>query len=888
MLHTIHCSCPCPETVFHSQILHVSCIENIFKVASSSLRSRQQENLRPRAYTQSSNPTGRSTTSDEAALYDASYIRPVRQPFNPPEISLIQKHAGFARFLKQHASPPHHRVTAGGRIVPAGPQSPPPMMLLPSINAVIANPSSKALNNQQINQADTSIKTSSTFKAPVPPTMGPLAPQNTNVGVHKVFEPTQQASHANNPVGNATTGQIQAPLTNLFGTDLGPLPAGATPIGFLPDGSPLVYFNGVNYQSFWDGHSTTLKPLQLPTSAPLSMNYSAGPHTQMAAGSQYQPVYNVGNLSHSQGFNSQFRGTSGFSYAHERNQQSSVPDVEDVQSLHQQLASELTMLDKHVALHLHEFSSSENQRYTARRRQLVEHLDYLRVNKENKGPLNLASDSGYGAQDDAPWPVVNHLAGAPSIPYPSAVRVNGHSYLPTTPIGTQSDSSQLHSFGYNHRLGPPETPVNKSLSPDAPPFVPGTYMARMPPNRSSVSSHQADIGPSKWEAGRTHGLASPYNRVGQGDASKMATATRGIISDENKGATASMSRNLNTSLESQSTEILPTVNLKEIEYTKEHGFNPLHGEKRYCTTVEEFQEVLRRVREQAQMYGCSGGQSKDPAYDAEQDVRWAMADNEPIPLPMGPPDHVAYPRPWNWADSAYNNSNRSLKIGPEWPLGTARQNNFDRILEGWDSKPRPLGDEWRMGPKPGGVKDHKGGPEVFRKKDFGKREISSGWPLQKQPPVQGDCDTGFPSNLRSTPSKGAQPQPSGAAHHLANHQSYMESVPETLAKAKGYYGNSAPNNRINGQAPEVGPLVPFKDSNSGWGPTKRQSDWDKHSALLEETWAREKRTISTVQPDTNSRFTGPWSESLSSGGVESDTPSFLVDSFSGSHDHKNA
>ena len=52
---------------------------------------------------------------------------PHRQPVAPPDNTHVQQHEGFVRFLKQHASPPHHRVTAGGRIVPAGPYTPPPM-----------------------------------------------------------------------------------------------------------------------------------------------------------------------------------------------------------------------------------------------------------------------------------------------------------------------------------------------------------------------------------------------------------------------------------------------------------------------------------------------------------------------------------------------------------------------------------------------------------------------------------------------------------------------------------------------------------------------------------------------------------------------------------------
>ena len=51
---------------------------------------------------------------------------PTRQPINPDGDFDWQKARGFARFIREHASPRHHRVTAGGRIVPALPNTPPP------------------------------------------------------------------------------------------------------------------------------------------------------------------------------------------------------------------------------------------------------------------------------------------------------------------------------------------------------------------------------------------------------------------------------------------------------------------------------------------------------------------------------------------------------------------------------------------------------------------------------------------------------------------------------------------------------------------------------------------------------------------------------------------
>lgn len=68
-----------------------------------------------------------------------SFRHPRRQPINAPQGALAQINAGFARFLKEHSSPKHHRVTAGGRIVPMTLQHPAPVFKLPKTGTEAAN-----------------------------------------------------------------------------------------------------------------------------------------------------------------------------------------------------------------------------------------------------------------------------------------------------------------------------------------------------------------------------------------------------------------------------------------------------------------------------------------------------------------------------------------------------------------------------------------------------------------------------------------------------------------------------------------------------------------------------------------------------------------------------
>ncbi|PGH02270.1 hypothetical protein GX51_04710 [Blastomyces parvus] len=81
---------------------------------------------------------------------------PRRQPLNAPQGTLAQSDAGFARFLKEHASPKHHRVTAGGRIVPMNlASSPAPEFKLPvksSEQFELRKPNNKYLQNRPSKQ----------------------------------------------------------------------------------------------------------------------------------------------------------------------------------------------------------------------------------------------------------------------------------------------------------------------------------------------------------------------------------------------------------------------------------------------------------------------------------------------------------------------------------------------------------------------------------------------------------------------------------------------------------------------------------------------------------------------------------------------------------------
>jgi len=93
---------------------------------------------------------------------------------------------------------------------------------------------------------------------------------------------------------------------------------------------------------------------------------------------------------------------------------------------------------------------------------------------------------------------------------------------------------------------------------------------------------------------------------------------------------------------------IPFVTEEMASYATRLGLNPPNKPKKYCSTPEEFMEVMRQAREQARLYGRVGCSPCGPEDDAEEDVRWALLDDRPILLPKAVPDYISNPQPWNF------------------------------------------------------------------------------------------------------------------------------------------------------------------------------------------------------------------------------------------------
>lgn len=661
-------------------------------------------------------------------MYDSTYIRPSRQPLNPPEVSLIQKHAGFARFLKQHASPPSHRVTAGGRIVPAGPLSPPPMMVLPSINTMM-NDSGKSLGAKtQGDSIQAERRDSSIPPSPFGASTFPLGPQQVNINY---LRPTPGLeSFANHQYPHA-----QMPQIGQNGSTFGAIPVGATPLGILPDGSSLVFYNGMSYQSYWDGRGAVMKPLHFQTTSVPQQHYASTFLPHMAANEQYYGLYGPNSAMQHKDSNGLQPMTNGTGHAQEELQHLSSAHLGEPQALHDRLAAELTELDKFAALHLHEFTSAENAQYTSRRRQLVKQLDSLRSTTENIKIPSLPHEALNGMQAVPSWLTANHIAESSIVPQVDGGTGNIPVAVPSTPSNVELSRSgpiPPKDLFLNRQLVRPQPSANKSLSPFSAPFVPSSlkpaapeYFGNAQVSRGTGAEHREKNAPSGGTVpvsfvGRTlHDSMSQPGRVPERTMCGQDQSSRRVGSGSYSDT------------EPSSSEALPKVEASEIEYTNKQGFNPTNARKRYCTTIGEFQEVLRRVREQAQLYGCKGGQSKDPAYDAEVDIRWAMCDGQPIPLPKSPADHIAHPRPWSWDDSAFN-CRATVAISPIASKSNIRERIRERIREsirgplGRDigTNTRSRADSWATNPSIG---------DVTSEHDFSSSNLHQ----QQPPPMRG-------------------------------------------------------------------------------------------------------------------------------------------------------
>ena len=544
---------------------------------------------------------------------------PYRQPIPAPEELHDQKKDGFKRFLKEVASPPHHRVTAGGRIVPAGTQPPPMMMQFDSLDESLQHRQARHKSfGKNVNR--------------------PEAPPGNVLTVYSKMNSRMEAQGKVSINGQTYLFKSQAGLVpnqnagkmaNAGSLNNQQILGYAVPAGALPLGPLSTPFASNHFLGHWNGAPMYNQLLPVPP-------YSYAEHVLPMYG---QPYTLSQDILPPTARNSSLTQSNVDTSDHQLSSLIALPEESLVKSRDEYVA-QLSELDKHIALNLHKFTPNQVARNAARREELVKTIDLFRVAMETSSK-NAKIPSGPIAE-----PTLFPGKSQPVFqPYP-ITSAEGQQSVGLHETGyvdqTTSKPAQTGSFSNSSTNQP------TSLSAVAPPFVPGSFkvgltrfnfgdnsLGTKPPGTASESKNGFNGSTQLTPSFPSHTSPVVGKTIHGND--KIDTADDAAIDSRVRSPFA-----------------VPEVDLRDIAYVDRLGLNPPQHEKKFCSTVEEFQEVIRRAREQATTYSCTPGASKDPAHDAEEDIRCAMQNEEAIVLPQQIPDHIANPRPWNWLDSAYN------------------------------------------------------------------------------------------------------------------------------------------------------------------------------------------------------------------------------------------
>ena len=548
------------------------------------------------------------------------YARPpFRQPLSPPDKTSSQQHEGFKRFLKQVASPPHQRVTAGGRIVPAGPQSPPPMMSFGSIDANVGGKFASDQSAKQNIKFSTQAEHSGTSKSQ--PHLSVTSGDN-EPGFSNNPQPSDQSVPVlRNPIAWNRGETFPAELSAIL-----PAPAGMVPVLFLPAGDAIVFCNGVYSRIYYDGNGLFPEPLPINPSFITSSEHLISACSQIPRNAHAIPSF-VGLNSHAD---------VPTIYSRAANQISR----DALNKNHEMLQSQLSKLDRYMASQFHKLPPPELQHLASRPQQLVEQIDFLRVNKEK--PLVKLPVSNLQSSHDSGVSQILPFAAAPTVSsssYSAYQKEPGH--------------NTNHTYSTGQTASTKFSPTGKSscLSPDAPPFIPSTQAfcngSNSYVNQESLEKHKKSG--RKASPIQDSQVSKPITAQTENTSKNLEIQTSAKMDNQTSGSSESAASDFTAAANSSSILVH-----EDVEYADRFGLNPPKGEKLFCSNIEEFSEVIRQVREQAEIYGCHGGQSKDAAYDAEEDILWAINNKIPIPLPPMVPDHIRKPRSWHWDDSFFN------------------------------------------------------------------------------------------------------------------------------------------------------------------------------------------------------------------------------------------
>ena len=398
---------------------------------------------------------------------------------------------------------------------------------------------------------------------------------------------------------------------------------GQMPPTTLGDGSIIHMQNGVTYRSYFNGFNVVTEVLNSTQQLGLPMGPMTGGYSAQTTHSAFpnQGAYSQLNGSASTSTRTkESTGASGGSSADNATKKALQMELEDQRS-------RLTALDKHIALHRHRLSPTDYSTCVTQHKHFVEIIDSIRMKLDSSDLVN--------AQE----------ANGPNAPRTHTIKTNTGTYIATN-HGTYETYDYLPLPSVNQRS---ETAPAKQFGSKQPAIrCVSTYTGENA--RSKVSLRSGGLSPVAPSFVPSGANTSPFHNAALNDEKSPTVSIQTNMQPSYVPSSSNETEQQGGRDSSQTMESSTTI----LEFCKRRQFSPSARGKFFCSTEDEFAAVIHRVREQAEMLGCKGGQSKDPAYDAEQDIRWAMADGDPIPLAEGLPEYFFNPRPWNWEDSEFN------------------------------------------------------------------------------------------------------------------------------------------------------------------------------------------------------------------------------------------
>ncbi|PYI11189.1 hypothetical protein BO78DRAFT_414278 [Aspergillus sclerotiicarbonarius CBS 121057] len=434
--------------------------------ASTSVLSEQPVN-------RSRNASNLSRQSERTlSIPEPSLLHPSRQPSDPPQGIRAHADAGFARFLKEHTSPKHQRVTAGGRIVPMEPpQSPTPKMKQPvhSMNAKIGdekssktssrNDNRSKLENRQLLPTDTTASVNTSKAAPQPvgshaniPTMAPQAAGTVDQQFPGCAQTPNLLSAAATAglfappsfpwsMDNQQVPQIglQAPDINLSAVpDYTMYGLGADPLAWLPN-----MYQALSTQGPMTSSMPAVQPYPTVTS---SSDFSAGSNTSSGGTtsvfSQLPPgfdsLYPSLGLQWNQYTGGQVPVLNQPIMPSTLQTPSYQKSLDDAAKEHQSLTSQLSRLDRYMAMHSWDLDPSSKKLLVEQRMCLVRELDAVRLYKEHlewvSGRLSTSISVKQNVTNAPPVYVTSSLANSQTLMGPGLCAPSSSCAVPAFPM----------------------------------------------------------------------------------------------------------------------------------------------------------------------------------------------------------------------------------------------------------------------------------------------------------------------------------------------------------------------------------------------------------------------------------------------------------------------